>query len=63
VQRRFRTSEQEFDPSPAVLAHGLMGGDPAVEDIYVKRLDSILIEHRTLGKLDAHGRCFRDTGA
>jgi hypothetical protein len=40
----------------------LIGGDPAVEDIYVKRLGSIPVEQRKLGKLDVHGRCSRDTG-
>jgi hypothetical protein len=55
MQCRFRATEPEFDPSPAVLAHGLIGGYLAVEGICVKCLGSILVEHRKLGKLNVHG--------
>jgi len=48
--------KSEFDPSSAIIAHGLIRDDAAIQVIDIERLGAFLVEHRNLRELDVH-RC------
>src|SRR5690348_11108962 len=44
--------KSELDPSPAIIAHGPIRDDAAIQVIDVERLGAFLVEHRQLRELD-----------